>query len=173
MEKTKVKYLDSLQVYRGLAALFVVIHHNTASIRYYHDFDSSILNFIGQIGKYGVDFFFVLSGFIISYTSISKVNEKGTLGKYIKNRFLRIYVPYLPIGVFVYLIYMFLPSISNANREISALTSFTLIPHGKPALSVAWTLTFELLFYIFLKLFVFIFIPCIMSDELITTGSLP
>lgn len=79
MEKTKVKYLDSLQVYRGLAALFVVIHHNTASIRYYHDFDSSILNFIGQIGKYGVDFFFVLSGFIISYTSISKVNEKVSL----------------------------------------------------------------------------------------------
>lgn len=152
MKKTEVKYLDSLQVYRGLAALFVVIHHNAASIRYYHDFDSSILNFIGQIGKYGVDFFFVLSGFIISYTSISKVNEKGTLGKYIKNRFLRIYVPYLPIGVFVYLIYMFLPGISNANREISALTSFTLIPHGKPALTVAWTLTFELLFYIFYSL---------------------
>lgn len=152
MKLSKVKYLDSLQVYRGLAALFVVIHHNAASIRYYHNFDSSILNFAGQIGKYGVDFFFVLSGFIISYTSISKVNVKGTLEKYIKNRFLRIYVPYLPIGVFVYLVYMFLPSISNANREISTLTSLTLIPHGKPALSVAWTLTFELLFYIFYSL---------------------
>lgn len=152
MKKIEIKYLDSLQIYRGLAALFVVIHHNTASIKYYHNFDSPILNFVGHIGKYGVDFFFVLSGFIISYTSISKVNMKGTLEKYLKNRFLRIYVPYLPIGVLVYLIYMFLPSLSNTSREISALTSLTLIPHGKPALSVAWTLTFELLFYIFYSL---------------------
>ena len=58
MKSSKVKYLDSLQIYRGLAALFVVIHHNAASIRYYHNFDSSILNFARQIGKYGVDFIF-------------------------------------------------------------------------------------------------------------------
>lgn len=152
MKKTKIKYIDSLQVYRGLAALFVLIHHNAASISYYHNFDSSILNFAGNIGKYGVDFFFVLSGFIISYTSLSKVNVKGTLKKYLKNRFLRIYVPYLPIGVLVYLLYMLFPSASNSNREISTLTSLTLIPHGKPALSVAWSLTFELLFYIFYSL---------------------
>lgn len=66
MKSSKVKYLDSLHIYRGIAVLFVVIHHNAASIRYYHNFDSSILSFAGQIGKYGVDFFFVLSGFIIS-----------------------------------------------------------------------------------------------------------
>ena len=77
---------------------------------------------------------------------------KGTIEKYIKNRFLRIYIPYLPIGVLVYLIYIFFPSVSNANREISTLTSLTLITHRKPALSVAWTLTFERLFYIFYSL---------------------
>jgi peptidoglycan/LPS O-acetylase OafA/YrhL len=42
----------------------------------------------------------------------------------------------------------FLSQYSNGNRLISTLTSLTLIPEGNPALSVAWTLTFEMFFYI-------------------------
>jgi len=57
-------------------------------------------------------------------------------------------VPYLPIGVFMLFLYFFLPGISNNSRDISTLTSLTLIPFGNPALSVAWTLSFELIFYL-------------------------
>jgi peptidoglycan/LPS O-acetylase OafA/YrhL len=45
-------------------------------------------------------------------------------------------------------VYMFFSDFSNGNRGISLLTSLTLIPDGNPALSVAWTLSFELCFYI-------------------------
>jgi peptidoglycan/LPS O-acetylase OafA/YrhL len=45
-----------------------------------------------------------------------------------------------------------LPDFSNSDREISIITTFTLFPDGKPALSVAWTLTFELIFYLFYTL---------------------
>lgn len=46
------------------------------------------------------------------------------------------------------IVYYLLPGFSNGNREISQLTSLTLIPYGNPALSVAWTLSFELCFYL-------------------------
>lgn len=146
------KYLDILQVFRGVAALTVVFHHNIPAIRYYHGYDNSLLSFIGLLGKYGVDFFFVLSGFIIAYTSSSRLEEKGAISKYLKSRLLRIYTPYLPIGIAIYLLYYLFPSFSNSDRSVSLLTSSTLIPHGRPALSVAWTLSLEVIFYLFYSL---------------------
>ena len=146
--KTKHHYLDVLQVLRGFAAHMVVVHHSVGSLKYYHKIQSPFLDFIGSTGKFGVDFFFVLSGFIISYSAFYKYNQPNAFRNYVANRLIRIYVPYLPIGVFMLLVYTFLPSFSNGNRTISTLTSLTLIPDGNPALSVAWTLSFELFFYL-------------------------
>lgn len=144
----KNQYLDVIQLFRGTAALMVVLHHTIGSIKYYHKIEYPFLNYIASIGKFGVDFFFVLSGFIITYSAYYKYNEPNSFSNYIKSRLMRIYVPYLPIGIFMLLIYTLLPSFSNGNREISVLTSLTLIPQGNPALSVAWTLSFELCFYL-------------------------
>ncbi|TBX66365.1 acyltransferase [Flavobacterium silvisoli] len=145
---TKSQYLDVLQIFRGIAALMVVVHHSVGSLKFYHKIDSPLLSFIGAVGKYGVDFFFVLSGFIIVYTAHFKYNDPNAFRDYVKNRLIRIYVPYLPIGVFMLLLYTVIPSFSNGSRDLSVLTSLTLIPHGNPALSVAWTLSFELCFYL-------------------------
>lgn len=146
--KTKSNYLDILQILRGLAALMVVCHHTITSIEFYHQIENPFFNFIRSVGKYGVDFFFVLSGFIISYTAYNKYSLPNAFSDYIKNRLIRIYVPYLPIGIAMLLVYSFLPNLSNSARDISVLTTLTLLPHGHPALSVAWTLTFELCFYL-------------------------
>jgi peptidoglycan/LPS O-acetylase OafA/YrhL len=145
---SKSQYLDVLQLFRGLAALMVVVHHCIGSLKYYHKIDFPFLNYLGYMGKFGVDFFFVLSGFIITYSTFYKYEAPNSLCNYIKNRLIRIYVPYLPIGIFMLLIYMLLPGFSNSDRTISVLTSLTLIPDGNPALSVAWTLSFELCFYL-------------------------
>ena len=145
---TKSQYLDVLQIFRGISALMVVLHHSIGSLRYYHKINYPFLDFIGRIGKFGVDFFFVLSGFIITYSAFYKYNEPDSFRNYVKNRLLRVYVPYLPIGIFMLLLYTLLPSFSDGNRDISSFTSLTLIPYGRPALSVAWTLSFELCFYL-------------------------
>lgn len=144
----KNQYLDVLQLFRGTAALMVILHHTIGSIKYYHEMQYPLLDYFAYLGKFGVDFFFVLSGFIITYSSYSKYNESNSFNNYLKSRLIRIYVPYLPIGIFMLLLYTFLPRFSNSNRDISTLTSLTLIPYGNPALSVAWTLSFELLFYL-------------------------
>jgi exopolysaccharide production protein ExoZ len=146
--ESKNRYLDVLQIFRGIAALMVVLHHAIGSLHYYHNLDYALLNFLGKFGKLGVDFFFVLSGFIISYSAYYKYNEPDSFKNYLQNRIIRVYVPYLPIGILMYVFYAFLPGFSNGNREISLVTSLTLFPKGNPALSVAWTLTFELGFYL-------------------------
>jgi peptidoglycan/LPS O-acetylase OafA/YrhL len=145
---SKSQYLDVLQVFRGIAALMVVLHHSIGSLRYYHKIDYPFLNYVAFIGKFGVDFFFVLSGFIITYSAFYKYNETHAFVNYVKNRLVRIYIPYFPIGIFMLVFYTLLPSFSNGNRAISVLSSLTLIPYGNQALSVAWTLSFELFFYL-------------------------
>lgn len=156
MEKQNTsQYLDILQIFRGVAAVMVVIHHSVGSLKYYHHLDNAFLIFIGELGKYGVDFFFVLSGFIISYSSYFKLNQPDAFKHYVINRILRIYIPYLPIGIMMLLLYTYLPGFSSVDRSISLLTSLTLFPEGSPALSVAWTLTFEMTFYILFSLMFF------------------
>ncbi len=147
MQSRNSQYLDVLQILRGIAALMVVVHHSAGSLRFYHKIDDATLDFVGSLGRFGVDFFFVLSGFIISYSAYYKRNRPQAFPQYVKGRLLRIYVPYLPIGLLMLGLYSVFPSLSNGGRDISVLTSVTLLPDGSPALSVAWTLTFELFFY--------------------------
>lgn len=154
MRKKKDKnYFDCIQIFRGIAATMVVLHHSLTSIKYYHNYSSSFLDYFAYVGKFGVDFFFVLSGFIISYSSYINKRRKSAFNNYINHRFFRIYVPYLPIGISMLLLYTFIPELSNSSRDISILTSFTLIPNGNPALSVAWTLSFEIIFYLLFSMY--------------------
>lgn len=142
------KYFDILQIYRGIAALLVVIHHTYASFAHFNHFDVPVLAFIAKIGKLGVDFFFVLSGFIITYTTFKYRGDSSYFKKYAFNRIIRVYIPYLPISLAMLALYYLLPSLSGSDRSVSLLTSLTLLPHGNPALSVAWTLIFEMFFYL-------------------------
>ncbi|WP_305967490.1 acyltransferase family protein [Marinobacter salsuginis] len=142
-----------LEVMRGGAAVWVLLHHAVLTTNSF--FEEVDFPFFAR-GLLGVDFFFVLSGFIIAFASSRMLARGKTLGEYFSHRIVRIYVPYLPVGVALYFAYQLLPDLSAADREIGLLTSFTLLPTAEAtALSVAWTLKHELLFYL---LFASIFI---------------
>ncbi len=133
-----------LQAGRALAALAVVFHHAGLAGSDFHGAfrGESMLNF----GYLGVDFFFVLSGFIIAHTVFTSQNG---LGHYVRARVRRVYLPYLPVGIGIALIYTFVPALSQGNHSWSWLTSITLLPlDADPALTVAWTLKHEILFYL-------------------------
>jgi peptidoglycan/LPS O-acetylase OafA/YrhL len=66
-----------------------------------------------------------------------------------------LYLPYWPAGVGLALLYLALPGLSRADRSWDWLATLTLFPAGAPALSVAWTLQHEALFYTLFGLFYF------------------
>lgn len=130
-----------LQCGRGIAAGAVVLHHAAQSTELRVEALPDWLQTAFHFGFLGVDFFFVLSGFIILYAHADDELGPAAAIDYIKRRLSRIYVPYFPAGLAMAVYY------ASADLSFSPLTSLMLIPAGAPALSVAWTLIHELVFY--------------------------
>jgi exopolysaccharide production protein ExoZ len=130
-----------LQAGRALAALAVVALHAAASAQQHGG--PALPQWIAapvSFGGLGVDFFFVLSGFVMHYIGFAPV-------RFATSRFKRVFLPYWPIGLAVALAYTLFPGVSAGSREWLWLPTLTLLPLGEPALIVAWTLQYEIVFY--------------------------
>ena len=142
--------LPSLQGFRGAAAIAVVLHHAALSTDAFVQpgFGSGVARWL-QLGYLGVDFFFVLSGFIILYVHADDVPTGPSARRYLGKRLLRVYPPYLPISILLVLAYLAAPGMSaSGGRQWSLASSLLLLPSDQPpALSVAWTLVHEMVFY--------------------------
>lgn len=139
----------SLQVFRGLAALSVVGHHAALSTDAFVQRLPAGWMALFDLGALGVDFFFVLSGFIIMHSHRNEAGNGQAVGAYIYKRLARIFPAYWPVGLAVLGLHLVLPCMSaSGGREFSYLSSILLMPADlPPALSVAWTLVHELVFY--------------------------
>ena len=148
--------LGLIQVFRGFAALAVVLCHLSGSTEDY--FNTSYLGGFFLTGYIGVDFFFVLSGFIITYVHFKDVENGTNKVSFLKKRFIRIY-PFYWIIATVYLILLILAkgktthldhtlSFYAVNDWLFVIGSYLLIPmNTNPLIGVTWSLTYELLFY--------------------------
>ncbi len=144
------KRLVLLEVGRAVAALIVVLHHADQATAHFSDFARARLFMWGQ---YGVDFFFVLSGFIIFYTHRNDGQGIAPARLYAFKRSVRIYIPYLPVAVAYMGVLLVFQQGSLADQPWSLWATFTLLPSEKSStLTVAWTLTYELIFYAFFLL---------------------
>ena len=143
------KKLDLLQVYRGLAAVFVLFFHGSQILRNEFHQQDILLN-IGNLGWVGVDFFFVLSGFIIFYIHQSDIGQPNRLKSFILKRLVRIYPFYwivlsLKIGS---LIVTGSEEIGDSLNFIEISKNILLYPQEYRLIDVSWTLSHEVLFYI-------------------------
>jgi exopolysaccharide production protein ExoZ len=146
----QMNVINSLQVSRCMAALAVVVHHASLSTNaFVGDIPAAWLRLF-DLGAYGVDFFFVLSGFIIMHAHLDEGDQISRIGPYFFKRLTRIFPAYWPVGLGLLALYAMLPDLSaSGGRTFSALSSVLLLPAEQPpALSVAWTLVHELIFYI-------------------------
>ena len=148
-DTTHLKKIDSLQLFRGMAALGVAAHHTAARVVTFVGGMPSWLEHVFSLGFLGVDFFFVLSGFIIMNGHIDDDKSISALKAYGVKRVVRIFPPYWVVSIAMLASYALFPSVSQGNRDVSLWSSLLLVPdHGAPALSVAWTLIHEAMFYL-------------------------
>ncbi|MBZ6397130.1 MULTISPECIES: acyltransferase family protein [Pantoea] len=80
--------IQSIHYLRGIAALLVVAYHNR-SFSYEHYTGENWTEVLFQGGAFGVDLFFLISGFIIAYST--RRAEHSHLSDYVLRRFFRIY----------------------------------------------------------------------------------
>lgn len=137
----------NLDIMRGLAAIVVVLFHYTVIFPQFYP-DGKVIDFAFSYGGYGVDLFFVISGFVI-LMSLSRSQGAG----FVKSRFIRLYPAYwisalITFG-FVSLTAPFPYSVSIPDFLIN-LTMFQRYTGQADVDSVYWSLAYELGFYIFL-----------------------
>lgn len=146
--------LRSLQAGRGIAALGVLLYHARFETSSFDAIVPSWVTAIANKGALGVDFFFVLSGFIILNAHMDDAQEMSAFGSYAFKRITRIYIPYLPVSLFLITYYLLLGNLSKADRDWGWLSSLLLVPSSHPpVLPVAWTLEYEMLFYCIFALY--------------------
>ncbi|MFL5252998.1 MAG: acyltransferase family protein [Rhodopila sp.] len=142
------KRINTLQYCRAIAALAVLFAHAMIATAAFVAPPPEALRVLAMNGLLGVDFFFVLSGFIIMHAHMDDSRSAGSALRYGIKRLRRIYIPYLPVALGLIALYWLFPAISRNNRDWGMLTSLTLFPTSHPpALVVAWTLSHEILFY--------------------------
>ncbi len=143
--------LQWLEVGRATAALLVVLHHADQATAHFSA-DGPPRYFLWA--HHGVDFFFVLSGFIIYHVHGDDARTAINALSYAMKRVSRIYVPYLPVACATMLLYVIFENVPPDGRRWNVLSTLTLLPFEKQSvLSVAWTLTYEIIFYAFFLTF--------------------
>jgi peptidoglycan/LPS O-acetylase OafA/YrhL len=92
-----------LEVARGLAALWVFLFH----VRPLFEISSPVVYQLSAYGSLGVPMFFVISGYVITYSAESNLEKKNSPVVFLRSRFLRIY-PTFWVSVVVVLILPYL-----------------------------------------------------------------
>jgi exopolysaccharide production protein ExoZ len=169
-----------LQVLRVMAAVLVLITHSGfyVSERLDHSFK------YWRTGAAGVDLFFVISGFVMVYSSINLIGDSKGWLLFSERRIIRI-VPMYWLATTIKLVLMVLAGEFVLHARFSpfdTIMSYLFLPTRNsdgnlfPLLGVGWTLNFEMLFYmlfavaLFLRVSVFRFVGTVLV--LLAAGAL-
>ena len=141
--------IEGLQVLRAVAALMVVLHHARLSVPGSDGWPS--------FGEAGVDIFFVISGFVMAYTTTSFSDDapmQGRLrgaGMFLRRRVIRVVPLY-----WLALLWTSRRALLHGQYSTDLVKDFFFIPHPNgvfhtwlaPTLQQGWTLNYEAFFYL-------------------------
>lgn len=168
-------YFKNLDGIRFIAALLVILHH--AQFFKTHNQVGQLAFLDGAFvstGRIGVNLFFVLSGFLISYLLMSENAQTGTISfkNFYFRRILRIWPLYLAYGISLTLIAPFLFNIMGIPTAGDTRTIFTnliflllfavniqlaFFPYNKGILEITWSVCIEEQFYLLWPLLLLLF----------------
>lgn len=176
MNYTFQKHLPNLDALRALSAIYVFVVHYYNYIGFQTVSSGPVSKWMYEHfynkGSLGVNLFFVLSGFLITYLLLMEEDKHGAISvpKFYLRRVLRIWPLYFAVVVFGYVLYPLVSHsfsmetikshivyhlffISNLDRVISGFTGI-----GCDLLGILWSVGVEEQFYLVWPL-MFFFIP--------------
>lgn len=157
--------IHSIQFLRAFAAILVVLQHCIHEVN-----ELDVTEHTGSIpfvvdGTFGVEIFFVISGFIMHALTRPKLGTPGYWWKFLVERTLRIAPLYWIATTLFILAAMAFPSqvTHTAIAPMHALASYLFIPFGRPGdgelspiLALGWSLNYEMFFYALFSLCIFL-----------------
>ncbi|WP_343632361.1 acyltransferase [Fluviicola sp.] len=162
MQKEKIHF-ENLDGLRFIGAFMVFLFHTfTINREVWGDFFESApflwVRKLTSIGHYGVNLFFVLSGFLITYLLLKELKERGKIhvGFFLVRRILRLWPLYFVIVLFGFFIFPHLPfgiqTVHEFWRYGLFLSNFDELINGSRDsinfLSATWSVSIEEQFYI-------------------------
>ena len=143
--------LASIQVMRGIAAFAVVVYHTHLILSRAKYGGIDLFGPVANKGWLGVNFFFVLSGFIIPFAHFADIGRPARAWRYVWRRLSRVYPLYWLVLCVVLLAAAAVPAHSEfswaAPNLLAAFLLIDFIPHPTLPLQVAWTLFYEMAYY--------------------------
>lgn len=159
------RYLPHIDGLRFIAIASVVLFHlcaylevKTGLLWQIDDFSRNVLMCL-HTGAYGVQLFFIISGFILAlpyFDNFAKTQQPGYLKNYYKRRLVRLEPPYI-ICMTIFFVILLLRSGSDAGALTQSYFASLFYLHQpligvNPINSVVWSLEAEVQFYVILPL---------------------
>jgi exopolysaccharide production protein ExoZ len=145
--------LAAIQMLRAIAAVLVVLAHAIERQAQWQQTDQWVTETARLAGAIGVWIFFIISGFIMSYTYYDKFGVAGAAGRFVASRIVRI----VPIYWLATALEVVLRLRHGTEVDVHKLIcSLFFIPIAvepgpmaamRPILGVGWTLNYEMMFY--------------------------
>lgn len=153
--------LETIQLLRAIAVMAVLISHVANELK--NMLGDRMISFDLWLfpGNFGVDLFFVISGFIMVYTAQNHFGKPGAAINFLRRRIIRIVPLYWIMTSVMILIVILLPqNVRTATSDWGQwLSSYFFIPYARsgdgmirPVLGLGWTLQYEMYFYVIFAL---------------------
>lgn len=148
--------LETIQILRAAAVIAVVVSHTMHELARLLEGNVVAFNEKAFPGDFGVDLFFVISGFIMVYVSREAFAQPGAVASFIKRRLIRIVPLYWLMTTAMIAVIVILPdNVHTATRDpMQWISSYLFIPHERmtdglmrPVLGLGWSLEYEMFFY--------------------------
>ncbi len=161
--------LNNLQALRAIAAMMVFFLHLHDVEAKYGGSDVQLLGSWTEVGAWGVDLFFVLSGFVMMLVTMDKKGSASLSWNFLYARVTRIYPLWWACFGALLIFWFIAPELVYGGKHTDPpiLKDFFLIIHdSSPLLETGWTLRHELYFYVVFG--AMLFFPINLSMRLVT-----
>jgi exopolysaccharide production protein ExoZ len=147
------RVIVNVQGLRGVAAFIVIFAHLSGPDGLEERvFGTSWLAWTNGPANTGVDLFFVISGLIMVVTTWRTFGDPGSSRRFLRRRVTRIYPLYWILNTPVVLMILLSPAAFSwvQGQDPQLLQSYLLLPRSERfPLLVAWSLVYEMYFYLF------------------------